>query len=32
MMCRNCLNHNVKLVKKWYVCGDCKYEWEERDA
>jgi len=30
MKCRNCLKENVKLIKKWYVCPDCKYEWENR--
>ena len=29
MKCRNCLKDNVKLVKKWYKCADCKYEWED---
>ena len=31
MRCRNCLKENVKLAKKWYVCPDCKYEWENRN-
>ena len=31
MNCRNCLKSNVKLVKKWYKCDDCKYEWEDRE-
>ena len=28
--CRNCLKENVKLVKKWFICEDCRYEWEDR--
>lgn len=28
MRCRNCLKEHVKLVKKWCVCPDCKFEWE----
>jgi len=31
MKCPNCLNHNVMLVKKWYKCADCRYEWEDRE-
>ena len=31
MKCPNCLKKNVKLVKKWYECADCKYEWENRE-
>ena len=30
MKCPNCLKTNVKLVKKWYECNDCKYEWEKQ--
>jgi len=30
MKCHNCLKENVKLVKKWFKCDDCKYEWENR--
>ena len=29
MRCRNCLKENVKLVKKWWTCPDCKFEWEK---
>jgi hypothetical protein len=25
------LKENVKLIKKWYTCPDCKYEWENRE-
>jgi len=28
--CPNCLKENTKFVKKWFICGDCRYEWEER--
>ena len=30
MKCRNCLKENVELKKKWFICKDCKYEWEDR--
>ena len=30
MKCRNCLKESVKLVKKWFKCADCKFEWEYR--
>ena len=30
LKCPNCLKEDVKLVKKWFICGICKYEWEDR--
>ena len=29
--CRNCLKENVELKKKWFICSDCNYEWEDRE-